>query len=265
MSHSRPILISVAQYAEDLQASRRSVLDVIEAARRLGADGVELRRETWPRRAREQEVARALLAHYGLLVTYATMATLFGSDEATIRDDIDTARALGSPLVRLFAGPIPADDDHAAWETARRRIGYAAARGVTIALENYAGSPGGRVYEIRHVLDRCESRALGTNIDIGNYARHNEDVPTAIRVVGHRAVSAHLKDQTVVADEPPTYLGGGTLPLTAILDELDRLPQRLLLCFEFTGGDDPEGRIRQSLAYLRARAERHESSAASAR
>jgi len=254
--HSRPILISVAQYGEDLQAHRRSVLDVIEAARRLGADGIELRREPWPRRDRELEVARALLADYSLLVTYATMATLFGSDEATIRDDINTARALGSPLLRLFPGPIPAGDNSTAWETARSRIGYAASRGVTIALENYSGSPGGRVHEIRRVLDRCESRALGTNIDIGNYARHNEDVPAAIRAVGQRAVSAHLKDQTAAAHDPPTYLGGGTLQLGAILDELDRLPQRILLCFEFPGGGDPEGRIRQSLAYLRAREQR---------
>jgi sugar phosphate isomerase/epimerase len=256
-------LISVAQYQEDLLAGRRSVLDVIEAAQRLGANGAELRRETWPRRGRELKGARALLTHYGLLVTYATMATLFGSDDATLRDDIGTARALGSPLLRLFPGPIPDDDDHQAWETAHSRIGYATSRGVTIALENYSGSPGGRVGEIRHVLDRCESRALATNIDIGNYARHNEDVPAAIRAVGQRAISAHLKDQTRSPADPPTYLGGGSLPLGAILDELDRLPQRILLCFEFPGGGAPEDRIRQSLAYLRQREERHPSSTVS--
>jgi hypothetical protein len=48
-----------------------------------------------------------------------------------------------------------------------------------------------------------------------------------------------------------TYLGGGTFPLCAVLAEFARLLQKVIHCFEFGGGGDPEGRIEKSLAYLR--------------
>jgi sugar phosphate isomerase/epimerase len=155
--------------------------------------------------------------------------------------------------LRVFSGPIPADDDEEGWAAGRAMVEYAASRGIALALENYAWTPGGRLAEIARIVGRIESPALGVNIDIGNYTRHGDDVPTAIRTLGDRAISAHLKDQ----DGPPDFgshpLGGGALPLGAIMAELERLPQRLIYCFEFRGGGDPDGRIASSLDYLRER------------
>lgn len=252
----RPILISVAQYQHELSAGVVDVLDVIEAARRFGVDGVELRPEAWRDRERELPAALDRLAEFGLLVSYATMQTLFPTNRADAQpldEDIEVARQLGSRQLRVFPGPVPGDDDRRGWEIGTAAVEDAASRGITIAIENYSGTPGGRISEIERLLDRIPSPALATNIDIGNYARNGEDVPTAIRAVGSRAVSAHLKDQGGTADDRPTYLGGGSLPLPAILDELDRLPQPVLYCFEFPGGGDPERRIEESLAYLRKR------------
>ncbi|NJN83581.1 MAG: hypothetical protein HC802_15725 [Caldilineaceae bacterium] len=76
----------------------------------------------------------------------------------------------------------------------------------------------------------------------------------AIATVGERAVYTHLKDLTDDPDDALTYLGGGQLPLAAIMDALDALPQRLFYCFEFRGGGEAEARIEKSLAYLAARA-----------
>ena len=256
MNPDRPVLISVMQYSDELTAGTLGVLDVIRAARRLGADDVELRPEFWRDQDNELPAARELVGELGLLVTYATTATLFSAAEEgarTLRRDIDDARALGSPQVRVFQGPAPADDDEEGWEAGRAVVEYAAARGVVLALENYSGTPGGRVAEIARVLDRLPSPALATNIDIGNYARHGEDIPAAIRAVGGRAVSAHLKDQGGPPAWPTYALGDGALPLREALAELDRLPQRLLYCFEFRGGGHPDGRIAKSLAYLRER------------
>jgi sugar phosphate isomerase/epimerase len=252
----RPILISVMQYEDALKAGARTVFDVIDVAQRLGADGVELRRETWPRLDEELESARNRIEEAGLLVTYATHATLFNQAAdalQTLREDIDTAERLGSPQLRIFSGHIPAADEDARWQVARETVDYAADRGVIIALENYARTPGGKLFEIQSILDRLDSPALMTNIDIGNYWLHNEEIPAAIRTLGERAVSAHIKDQTSNPADPPTVLGEGVLPLDAILDELDRLPQRIIYCFEFRGGDDPEGRIAHSLNFLKRR------------
>jgi sugar phosphate isomerase/epimerase len=247
----RPVLISVVQYQEGIAAGTTSITDLFDTAHRLGAAGVELRPQFWADKERELPAARDRAAHHGLLVTYATMGRLFDTDPASLRQDIDDAAALGSPLLRIFPGPVPADDNDAEWERGRAIARYADERGITLALENFVGTPGGTLAEIEKGLKRIP--ALMTNIDIGNYPRHHQDVPAAIRAIGDRAVSAHLKD----ADDDPahgtTYLGGASLPLPAILDELARLPQRILYIFEFGGGDNPDDRITRSLAYVRGR------------
>jgi sugar phosphate isomerase/epimerase len=244
------------QFEEELQQGAVSIFDVIETAHRVGANGVELRRELWPRWRDELQQARRHIEQLGLLVTYATHITLFGAEAgyaAQLRTDIDAAAALGAPQLRVFLGLAPADDDTVGWGAAIDVIQYAGQQGVVVALENYARTPGGKVAEIQRVLERIEHPALMTNIDIGNYALHGEDVLAAIRAVGARAVSAHLKDQAADRGEPPTYLGGGQLPLPSILAELDKLPQRIIYCFEFRGAGEAEERIRRSMAYLQQR------------
>ncbi|MEZ4707116.1 MAG: sugar phosphate isomerase/epimerase family protein [Caldilineaceae bacterium] len=253
-STHRPVFISVMQYEDRLKSGAATVFDVIETAHRLGADGVELRRETWPNWQAELPAARARIEELGLLVAYATHVTLFPSaadGQQTLLQDIDAAAALGSPILRVFQGPAPEAADAPEWQTAQAAVEHAAAQGIIIALENYVGMPGGKLAEIQRVLAQIQSPALGTNIDIGNYAQHNQDVVEAIHTIGSRAVYAHLKDKSGVAGEPPIPLGDGILPLRDILHALDQLSQKLLYCFEFRGGADPEAGIGRSLAYLR--------------
>lgn len=249
----RPLLISVMQFEDTLKAGTKTVFDVIETAHRLGADGVELRRETWSNWQNEVAAAREKAETLGLLVAYATHVTLFSAEEQgqqVLRQDIDAASALGSPILRVFQGPAPEDDDDERWAAARAMVDYAATQNVVIALENYVGMPGGKLAEIKRVLDRIQHPALGTNIDIGNYAQHGQDIVEAIHTVGDRAVYSHIKDKTATAGDPPIHLGAGVLPLPTILAALAVLPQSFPYCFEFRGGDDPEGAIKASLAYL---------------
>ncbi len=254
MAGQRPILLSVVQFQEVFDAGKATVAEMLTAAKRHGADGFEIRPEFWRDKERELPAAREQAARDGLLLTYAThnRFPLFDPASApTLRQDIDDARALGSPYLRIFPGAVPAADDRAGWERGREIAEYAAARGVTIALENYARTPGGTLDEVRRTLAGIP--ALRTNVDIGNYTNHGEDVPAAIRALGARIVSAHLKDQGAPSGQGAVALGEGTLPLPAILAELDRLPQRVLYIFEFGGGGDPDASIATSMAYLRGR------------
>lgn len=251
----RPILISVMQYEDELDRGALSVGDVIVTAARLGVAGIEIRPQYWRDRARELPAARDEIARHGLLVTYATMTTLFSADpeDATrLRQDIDDAQLLGATQLRIFQGPAPADDDTVGWAAGRALADYAATRGITLALENYSGLPGGTIGELARTLDRLPT--LAVNLDIANYARHNEDVLTAIARFGARAISAHVKDQEPTAPWTSYSLGGGELHLARIFPALEALPQRLIYCFEFRGEGDPDGRITQSLAYLYERA-----------
>lgn len=254
MRAERPILISVVQYQTALADGSMAAAGVVDKARQLGVDGVELRRELWPAYVRELPAVRQQIEAAGLTVTYGTHNTLFSPDEAAYQlllHDIDTAQALGSPLLRVFPGATPADANDARWDQARRAVAHAAAQGIQIALENFSGSPGGTLAEIVHILERLASPALRTNIDIGNYPLHNQDVVEAIRAIGDRAIYVHVKDVGAPPSAAAIALGAGTLPLAEIFAALDRLPQRLLLCFEFGGEQDPDGRIRQALQFRR--------------
>ena len=251
----RPILISVMQYEDELAAGTLTVADVIGKAATAEVAGLEIRPQIWRERERELPAARDLIAQHGLVVTYATTITLFSAEPADakrLRGEIDDAQLLGASQLRVFSGPAPDDADEAGWAAGRAIVDYAAIRGVTLALENYAWMPGGTIAEQTRLLERLPG--LQVNLDIANYARHGEDILTAIGLFGDRAVSAHLKDQ---ASGPPwtSYpLGAGELRLPRIMAALEALPQRLLYCFEFRGEGDPDGRIATSVAYLRDRA-----------
>ena len=262
MSTTRPILISIAQYEAELAAGTLDVFDLIDKARSFGVQGIELRPEPWPAYRSELAAVRDRLQTLGLMATYATRSFLLTADadaQRALLDDIDTAAALGSPLLRIFTGPVPLNDDDSAWEGALAAVAHAQARDIVLALENFNSSPGGTVAEVMRVLNRIPSPTVATTIDIGNYPAHGEDVPAAIRAVGHRAAYTHVKDGVLQADgsgtcgDAATYLGGGTLDLDAILAELDLLPVQVPFCFEFRGGGDPDGRVQKSLSYLRAR------------
>ncbi len=252
---NRPILLSAMQFEDELKSGERSVWEVIDIALQTGADGVELRRETWPRLDAELAEAARRIADAGLLVTYATQATLFGDSEASLqlRQDIDAAATLGAPLVRFFPGPTPPADDGPAWARAQQVIEYAAAQNTVIALENYARTPGGTLAEVHGALTRLASPALCTNLDMGNYPNHGQNVVAAIDALADHIIAAHLKDKTANPSDPPIHLGAGVLPLAGILSALDRLPQRVYYIFEFRGGSDPVRAIESSLAYLKQR------------
>lgn len=254
---NRPILISVAQYIDEIEAGDVTIFDLIDLAKALDdVAGLELRREMWPNQAEEVAAAKERIEALGLIVTYATQATLFNADsegEAVLRQDIDTASALGAPVFRVFPGVAPADDDSVGWAKGQGMVEYAAAKGVTLALENYNWEPGNTLAEVKSILDHIQSPHLGTNIDIGNYYRNGQDNLAAIEAIGHRAIYTHLKDRAGDDSGDLTFLGGGILPMNTIITALNRLPQRVFYCFEFRGGGDPKGRIEKSLAYLRSR------------
>ena len=250
----RPVLISVMQYEDELNSGALAVGDVIAAAARLGGGRPGIRPQYW--REKERELLPRAMPSPDTACSSPTprrppssaptrrMARACGR-RSPIRGR-SGRRNCGSSSARA-----PEDDDTDGWAAGQALTDYAAEQGITLALENYAWTPGGTIAELARTLDRLP--ALAVNLDIGNYPRHGEDVLDAIRLFGSRAVSAHLKDQHGPPDWQSHPLGGGSLPLPRIMAALEALPQHLIYCFEFRGGGDPTGRIARSLEYLRDR------------
>ena len=178
MPGERPILISVVQYLPQLESGSLKISEFVNKARELGVDGVELRREAWPAYKSELPAVRQQIEQSGLLVTYATFSTLFNQDAAAhalLLEDVSTAAALGAPLLRVFPGVTPADNDAEGWARGREAVELAASLGIQLALENFARTPGGTLAEVANILQKIDMPALRANIDIGNYPLHNQD------------------------------------------------------------------------------------------
>ena len=251
MTRPVPILISIVQFHDALTAGALKPVDLLDSASRVGALGVEYRDNYWTDKENEIAAVRRIAAERGQKLTYATMATLFTTDDdqaARVRADIDDAIAIGSPFLRVFQGTQPESANDPAWDRARGLVDYAGERGVSIALENFRISPGNLLSEIAAVLDAIPSPALGTNVDIGNYGQNGQDATQAIATLGPRVIASHLSDKK---DDGATWLGDGSFPLQAIFDAFASLSQPVLHCLEFGGGSNPEERIAASFDAVR--------------
>jgi sugar phosphate isomerase/epimerase len=255
-NQNRPIVASIVQYIDRIEDGSMTVLELVEKAAELGMDGIEVRREAWEAcgtsMSAELPAVKARAEELGLLVTFGTHSVIFceGSDRDQVLADVDAAAEIGSPLCRLFSGPLPETDDHPDWDWAKQVIDRAAEKGIVVALENYARSPGGTLAEIQTVLNHFDVPALKTNIDTGNYAGWKQDHLEAIAAIGNRAAYVHIKDPS---DGGTSVPGEGDLPLKEIFAAIDELSQRIVYCFEFPGGNDPDDRIKRGLAFMRDR------------
>jgi len=253
MSTQRPIVMSIVQYTDAIESKKMTVMELVEKASTLGVDGVELRRELWGEQMHEELPAvKQKIKTLNLQVTFATHSVLFCEGEAydLLLSDVDTAAQIGSPLLRIFSGPVPTDANDPAWEKAKAVIDRAEKNGILIALENYANSPGGTLAEIQTVLNHFQVPTLKTNIDTGNYAGWKQDILKAIEAIGHRAAYVHVKDPSEGGTSVP---GEGDLPMKEIFAALDALPQKIIYCFEFPGGNDPDDRIKRASAFMKSR------------
>ena len=107
---------------------------------------------------------------------------------------VDTAAALGVPLVTTHVGLIPADEADPAYrqvlDATNRVAAHAAARGVRLALETGQESAA----ELLAFLDRLDHPA-GVNFDGANFVCYRKDEPlAALRALYPRVLGVHVKD-----------------------------------------------------------------------
>ncbi len=253
---SREIFISAVQFDGQLRSGRRSGLDLAPVAAAVGARGVEYRDVYWKDKPMELPAVKRQLAGLKLKATYTTMTPLYHPEPATqqqLLHDIQDARDLGAMLLRVNIGrrPGPGPADAKTHYAGRMAVERAAALRVHLTLENNSTEPGHLLSDVREVLATFACRFVGANIDFANYAATGQDPLEAIRGLARWMNYVHAKDaRKTAAGWQSTYIGGGSLPLKEIIGALDATGKAVPFCFEFPGGDDPEGSIRTSLEFL---------------
>jgi fatty-acyl-CoA synthase len=216
-----------------------SVPQVIDAARRDGYDGVELRLidgeivdAAMPRGERER-VGRLLDAANLPICCVDTSIRLAVDEppaaEAALRAFLELASGWRAPLIRVFGGQWPAERPFpevadAVAETLNRVTPEAERLGVSIVLETHdAFSSAAAVAEL---LRRVPSPAFGALWDTHHPYRMGEEPEQVLDLLGERILHVHVKDARRRAGEPEGWdlvlLGEGEVPVRESLAALAR-------------------------------------------
>lgn len=242
-------------------------LEVVDAARRLGADAVSLETAFLP--APGDVDAGALLRAAGamdVIIAWGHPDGLrWGEDAAALEDLlawIRLAPRLRCRLVRLVvAGPrLPRDGDARRLERAAaavaRAVQEARRHGVALALENHADLTAAELAELAR---GCPG--LGVCLDTANARRMGDDPVAAARLLAPYVRMVHLKDCAAddggdpVAGPASVPYGDGVIDVGGVLDALGERVDDLAVCVELAqippDGDEHE-LVAQGIRWLRA-------------
>ena len=176
---------------------RMTALELLDIARKIGADGVMFDLPFVPEPLEEnlKEVARRA-REMGLFVEVETG----GTDPEHLREAIDASVALGSSVLRTFVGG-GLDRYRAGFEAWQMRLEeagknlrevepYARKRGVKIAIENHGDV---RTDELLRLVEGVGSEWIGVCLDTGNPLFLLEDPLAVAKQLAPLVFSTHIK------------------------------------------------------------------------
>lgn len=230
-----------------------------------GAQGVELLDFFWRDREAELPKAKRQVADAGLaLAVYSIGNDFFQPDRAQweaqladLKTGVAVANQLEAPVLRVFSGNARPDytfEQGLGWIVDGLAAGaeYAAAQGVTLALENH-GLMAGRSDQVRSIIQQVNSPALRANLDTGNFLLVNQNPTEAARELADLVALVHLKDFRRAQPEDTEHVykgldgaaftgsvvGEGQVDLPAIFEILRQAGYAGWLSLEFEGAQDP--------------------------
>ncbi|HVV99438.1 MAG TPA: sugar phosphate isomerase/epimerase family protein, partial [Planctomycetaceae bacterium] len=166
---------------------------------------------------------------------------------AHTRQWIDYAAAMGAPVIRIFAGNVPAGSSEAeavdrCVEGIQKSLEYAAQKGVFLALENHGGITS-TPDQLLAIVKRIESPWFGLNLDSGNF--HTADPYGDLARIAPYAINAQIKTDIAPNNQKQEA------DLERIVKILQDAGYRGYLVLEYEGAADPITAIPKALDRLR--------------
>jgi sugar phosphate isomerase/epimerase len=257
-----PFRLAVAAYSyrQYLQGPQKSMtlFDFIRKCAEMGTDGVELTEYYFEKPITPEYLMRLKrTAHlWGQTITGTPIGNSFTHPAGPMRDQqvetykkwVDVSAALGSPVIRTFAGNTPLG---VAESQARRNVietlevvcDYAGSKGVFVGLENHGGvvATADGLLEIVHAV---KSPWLGVNLDSGNF--HTEDPYGDLARCAPYAVTVQHKVEISPKGQPAQPADFGRL-----LKILREANYRGFVTLEYEAKEDPMSAVPRHVAEMR--------------
>lgn len=238
-----------------------ALTEVIETARALGYQGVELRflrgtmdlagleefspvRIAETRRRFEDAGIAVVAVNTGVRMVSLDPANRLAQREAA-RRQIEMASALGAPYLRLFGGPIPAGQDrNRTLDAIAAGLGdiaeESAASGVTSLIETHDDFC--RSDSVLDLYRRGASDKLGVLWDTLHSYRWGESAEETFGCLGQRIKLVHVKDAVTATPSGFDFAlpGEGTVPVGSFIDVLEAAGYDGFVDFEWEKGWHPE-------------------------
>lgn len=245
------------------EQNKISLGEFVSFASDIGAEGVEIVSFLLTDKERQLKELKDALERYHLtLAAYSINSDFAKSTESErrsmiddVKEEIDTATALGCQVVRIFSSDFGNGNPYA---TARSHIveglkevcAYAGTKNVYLALENH-GYFAGTCRQMEDILRDVDSRWLFVTLDIGNFILMDDDPAYGAMRLAPKAALVHVKDFHRVSESYPLktytsnaglrYIGAvittGVIDVKYALEQLYRNDYKGYLTLEYDGGE----------------------------
>lgn len=268
-----------------LESFRKPLLEALDAARELGAQGVQayatrgaLSPENISNQQKKDFVSQ--LRGHGLVLSAlcGDLGKGFGNAELNpeliekSKRILDLAKELGTDVVTTHIGVVPQDPAHPRYHIMQDACGELA-RYADQMEAHFAIETGPETAEtLRGFLDGLHSTGVAVNLDPANLVMVTGDDPVqAVHTLKKYIVHTHAKDGRKLFDRDPEIiyhviaptepvtdrsfievpLGEGQVPFAAYLDALREIGYTGFLTIEREVGDNPARDIRLAADFLR--------------
>ncbi|MDD9147947.1 TIM barrel protein [Sporolactobacillus sp. CQH2019] len=192
----RDLYVNTLVYKKLLDTGAKKQSELFADVKRLGASGIECRREYFSENVKPEDIQRCgkQAVQTGLSVLYSVPEKLFidGSVSPDLEKYLQEGGMIGARSVKLNIGEPDGIDKNGACEIARLVDSYR----IELTIENDQTLANGRLNFVSDTLELLHKLSIpvGYTFDLGNWLWLHEDPQNALKKVGARATVFHLKN-----------------------------------------------------------------------